>query len=496
MIFHPLHRRLAAVLLVLLLGLGGLLVASIPTTTRLHHQETLQASHHDLAHNIVAMKTDQLLVDGRPAGQGLDALFHWLMVVNPGLEVYLLDAEGEILAFDAPPGTVVRERVDLEPISRFLADGDLPLVGDDPRSTDGRKVFSVAPLSFEGETVGYLYAILEGQKVEAATATFWEGHILRLSLLTGVGVLLLTALGGALLLRSLTRPLRRLHHRMATLANSGTGRSDSTTPMAGDEVEALERTFEAMVARLAGQVEQIETLAAQRHELVANVSHDLRTPLASLQGYLETLSLKGTSLDALERATFVDLALRQSRRLAKLIDELFEIAKLDSHLVEPQPEPFSLPELVQDNIQRFQHEAEHRGVRLEAPIAPGLPAVLADIGWVERVLENLIENALRFTPAGGTVAVELAPRDDQRLAVAVRDTGCGISEEDLPRVFDRAYRCQMKGSPQGEGTGLGLSIAQRIVELHGDSISVESTLGQGTTFRFSLPLAPALASAS
>lgn len=495
-----LHHRLAVALLMLLLTIGAILLSVLWLTPPLHHQEILQRSQSDLAHNIVKMKEEQMVTaDGRLRPAGLDPLFHWLMVVNPGLEVYLLDSRGEILAFDAPPGVVVRNRVELAPIRRFLAgDTAFPLLADDPRSPEGRKAFSVAPLPAEGPVRGYLFTILEGQKIDAATNLAWGGQILRFGLAGGFVALALAALAGGAIFRSLTRPLRDLTDRMArvtfgddpgTVPGSETGREVHPTTRPGlGEVDQLERTFDAMVARLDRQLEKIAALGAQRHELVANISHDLRTPLASLQGYLETLDLKGESLGDAERAEFLDLALRQSHRLSRLVDELFELTKLDSELASPKLEPFSLAELVQDNLQRFHHDAQQRGITLCPPPGPDGGRVLADIGWIERVLQNLLENALRSTPAGGRVAVELEPRGD-RLAVAVRDTGCGIAEDDLPLVFQRAFRCQMKGVPQGEGSGLGLAIAQRIIELHGDRIGVESQVGAGTTFRFSLALA-------
>lgn len=495
-----LHHRLALFLFLLLLSIGCALWWGLRFASDLHHQEVLQRSQGDLARNIVAMKHGQMVTpDGRLRPSGLDELFHWMMVVNPGLELYLLDAEGEILAFDAPTGAVVRSRVRLGPIRQFLEGGaTFPLLADDPRSSEGGKVFSAAPLPAEGPTVGYLFVILEGQKLTAVTEHARGGQSLRLASAGGLLALVLATLAGVAVFRWLTRPLRRLTEKMGrvavetnpAVAVASPPSSPATSRMTRrvGEVERLEHSFDAMLRRLEQQLQKIAELGGQRHELMANISHDLRTPLASLQGYLETLNLKGETLDEAARAEFLDLALRQCHRLSRLVGELFELCKLDSELASPKLEPFSLAELVQDNLQRFRHQAETKGIELAPPPGPETGRVVADIGWIERVLQNLLENALRFTPSGGRVTVELEPRGE-RLEVAVHDTGCGIAEEDLPLVFQRTFRCQMKGVPQGEGSGLGLAIAQRIVELHGDRIEVESQVGAGTTFRFSLALA-------
>ncbi|MCU1231620.1 MAG: two-component system sensor histidine kinase, partial [Acidobacteria bacterium] len=171
-------------------------------------------------------------------------------------------------------------------------------------------------------------------------------------------------------------------------------------------------------------------------------------------------------------------------RLGRLVDELFELAKLDAQLAPIRREPFSMPELVQDVVQKFQLRAEKAEVRLDAELSADLPLVSGDLALMERVLENLIENAIRYTPAGGEVRVSLVP-DDGRLTVRVTDTGCGIAEESLPYIFDRFYRGDDAAS-RADGAGLGLAIAKRIVELHGSSLSAQSRVNAGTTFTFAI----------
>jgi signal transduction histidine kinase len=175
-------------------------------------------------------------------------------------------------------------------------------------------------------------------------------------------------------------------------------------------------------------------------------------------------------------------------RLSELVEELFELSKLDALQAQPQIEPFLLSELVHDVAQKYQLRAEQKGIKLQAQVGRDVPFVCADIGMIERVLENLIENALRHTPGGGSIILALrAVEKGQAVRVQVVDTGTGIAPSDLPHIFDRFYRAKKpENRDEKSGAGLGLSIATRILELHGSELAVQSTPGKGATFSFDL----------
>jgi len=197
--------------------------------------------------------------------------------------------------------------------------------------------------------------------------------------------------------------------------------------------------------------------------------------------------LKGERLDASTRREYLETAFRQCEHLERLIAALFELSKLESGTVVPQLEDFSLSELLHDVALRFRLRAEQAGVTLHVPCDPGGPRAYGDIALVERVLENLLDNALRHTAAGGRVSLEMLP-EPSRVRVIVADNGSGVAIEDLPSVFDRFYRGG--GQARGARTGLGLAIVRRIVELHGQTVSFSSTPGVGTCVEFGLPPAP------
>ena len=255
-----------------------------------------------------------------------------------------------------------------------------------------------------------------------------------------------------------------------------------------DEIEAMASTFHEMAGRIDSQMNHLQEVESLRRELVANVSHDLRTPLASLSGFLETLQLKSDDLSDTEKQTYLKIAWDNSQRLTTLVEELFELAKLDANEIQPQREPFSLAELAFDLSHQFHLRARERSISFEVVADETVPQVSADVGMIERVLENLIDNSFKHTPEKGLIRLQLSTGKDG-VDISVSDTGCGIASDELPHILKRYYRRNDKridGSSES-GLGLGLAIASRIVELHGSRLLVASELQQGTEFRFTLP---------
>lgn len=308
------------------------------------------------------------------------------------------------------------------------------------------------------------------------------------ALAASIVFLILTAL---LLFLLVTRRLRVLAEAIDAFQASNFTRPPRTVrgDPDGDEIDRIGAAFADMSERISTQLKQLEDNRRQRGELLANVSHDLRTPLASVQGYIETLLLKHGTMSPEEERSYLEVAARNSARLTRLVADLFQLTKLEAHELKPSREAFALGELAQDVVQKFELSANKRRLRLESRIAPDLPQVDADIGMIERVLENLIENAMRYTAAGGEVSIHVR-QDGDLVQVEVKDNGMGIASQDLPNVFERYYRADRSEEGNIGNAGLGLAISRRIVELHGGKMAVQSTLNVGTTFSFDLPVAP------
>jgi len=486
---RTLYGKLAAVLLCLVafIGLIGMLYALY--SEQAFDREVTQRINRNLAANLVA--SDVLLVDGTINEQALEHVFHSLMVVNPNIEVYLLDVNGTIMAYSAPQGTVVRDRVSVAPIKAYLDGHALPIKGDDPRSLGRTKVFSVSPIMVGDRYEGYLYVVLASQVHDSVVQSLRTSRAKRLGVVALGGALAVALLAGLVLFNLMTRRLRRLSESMATFRDG-----DFSTPLpeerrivdaTPDEIGELVRTFNQMEERMLQQVQLLRQTDQLRRELIANVSHDLRTPLASIQGYLETMTMNAATLGDEQRQHYLAVASKNARRLATLVEELFELARLESKEMQVEIEPFPIAELVQDVVQDFQLRASDSGITLEASLPQGTPLVAADIGLIQRALQNLIANALRHTQSGGRVAIAVEARE-RLVVVRVEDTGCGIPQHELEQVFERFYQAD-SGSSGGSAGGLGLAIVKKILELHGSAVEASSTVGEGTSFWFSLPVA-------
>ncbi len=229
------------------------------------------------------------------------------------------------------------------------------------------------------------------------------------------------------------------------------------------------------------QKNQLIALAKLRKELIANVSHDLRTPIAVMRGYVETLLMKINSTSSKDREKYLNIILNSTEKLSILIGQLFEFSKLESQQIQPQKEPFQINELLSSSLEEYQVLANRKGVQLAMDCPENTPVVYADISLIERVIQNLMDNALKFTPEKGKIQVYVTG-DDQKVEVSITDTGSGITEEQQTVIFDRHEK-----DKNSNGAGLGLAIVKKIVELHEGVISVKSELGKGTQFIFSLP---------
>jgi len=287
-------------------------------STRLYFAEVNQKLNRILAQQLVSEKV--LLTNGRVNNEALQNVFHMLMIVNPGIEVYLLDPDGRILEFSAPPGKVKRQSVSLEPIKRLLSKtNSLPILGDDPRDPANRKVFSASPVIRNGQTEGYLYIILGGEEFDAEAQMLRGSYILRLSLWAAIGGLLFALLAALLLFNRLTRPLRQLTAAMESFHQSGFSEppenlhQDQVT--SGNEIDRLSMIFKQMADRIALQIKELKASDTHRREFLANVAHDLRTPLTSLQGYIETLLMKEGTLTPEEERNYLTIAMKRSDQL-------------------------------------------------------------------------------------------------------------------------------------------------------------------------------------
>jgi len=485
---NTLFAKISAALVVII-GIAGSAFFFVDRLgSQLYYEELTQRLNAPIAMYVTGART--LINDGEPDLDSLADLAQQAMIINPTAEIYLLDVSGQVLGHVLPDGAVIRDSVDLGPIRELISGNPrLPLRGDDPRSAASQKVFSASEVRSNEELQGYLYVILGGQTYEALSNDINSSYVRQDIIVAILAIVAITVAIGILVFRMLTRRLKNLNREMQRVSNSGFELEPNlpSSPSSGDEIDDLSQAFVDMSSRIQDQFLQLRENDKLRRELISNISHDLRTPLSAMQGFLETLIIKDETLPRDDRDRYLKTARRHTLRLNALIGDLFELSKLDSASVTPDLEAFSVQELLQDISQEFQLEAEGKEIELGLQLDADNAMTIGDIGLIQRVLENLVRNAISFTPAGGeiTLSVTSKPRS---VSVAVTDNGCGIPDEELPKIFDRYYQADEPGDSFSGSSGLGLAIVKRILDLHESRITVSSQVDHGTRFEFELPL--------
>ncbi len=326
--------------------------------------------------------------------------------------------------------------------------------------------------------------LLLGMMLAGAQAMFISGHdfVIVLTMLLFAAVL---SVGFSLLYAApIANRIERVRRGAAQLSE---GKLETKISVEGhDEISALASDFNRMASALNESAEREHAMEQARRDLIAAVSHDLRTPLASTRALIEAVA-DGVASDPETENRYLQSARGELAHLSRLVDDLFELARIDAGVLKLSLEEASLRDLISDTLSSFQPQAEHQGVRLVGEVGSEVDPVLINPPKLQRVLHNLISNALRHTPTDGTIALRATSHGDE-VQVEVEDTGEGIAEEDLPRVFDRSFRSERSRTRREDvtGAGLGLAIARGLIEAHGGAINVESRLGRGSCFRFTL----------
>ncbi|RPH64223.1 MAG: sensor histidine kinase [Burkholderiales bacterium] len=489
-------KSLRARVLLLVVGFGlvmaALLAIIMHASVRQYYSDWMYAKNAGFAQRILEAHPD-LWRDYVRDRDGFGATLRQYTLYSPNTGLYLLGLDGRVLATagDAQPFWT-NYRVDLKPVAETMqTDPALPIVADDPDAEGETSLVAARQVLHDGEPRGWLYVVARQTDLGTGMPALLKSYAIRtastVALMTiAIGVLLTIAM-----ISLLTRPLTALTRATEQVRNSGFSDEQCGCffPDADrdDEIGRLSRTFSEAFDRLRQETERVRTIDSRRREMVASVSHDLRTPLTALIGQIETIRMKGDKLHSDAQAHLLERALQNAQHMKRLTEALAELARLDSPEFRAQPEPIAIGELADDVVQRFAATAQEAGISLGVEYPDGLPLTRADAALVERALSNLLDNALRVTPPGGRVLVR-ALRDADGIRLEVADTGPGVAAEDQPRVFERFYQTSRHREQRGS-SGLGLAIVRRVAELHGGTAGLRSEPGSGSTFYIELPLA-------
>ncbi len=480
---NSLFWKISGVFLLLSMLIGIAYVFITAYTSQKYYAETTQRLNANVAEHMLLEVAP--FENGQVNEKALHQIMHSMMAVNPAIEVYLLDTAGKILSFVVLDKKVKLNYVSLEPVREFLAhQGDKLVLGDDPRNPGKRIVFSATPVFESGSHRGYVYLVLVSEQFENIAETVWNSYLLSLGTRIFMLSLLIALVLGLGIIWLLTRNLRQI---IQTVRQFEQGNLKARIPVKSKgELAQLSHTFNHMAETILLNIQELQKVDKLRRELIANVSHDLRTPLSVIHGYVETLLMKQGSLSQEEEKKYLDIVLSSSQHLKKLVSDLFELSKLEARQVELNRQAFPLSELLEEVGQKYSLLAQEKDLEIISRIEAQETTVFADLRLMERVLQNLLDNAIKHSPAHEKIFLDLSTRDG-KVQVQVRNTGVGIPEEDLAQIFDRYYKVEKHYGDQ-KGTGLGLAIVKNILEVHNSFIQVSSKIHEYTSFSFQLPL--------
>jgi signal transduction histidine kinase len=386
--------------------------------------------------------------------------------LHPREAVFVIMKDGRVSSARKPPPDAIVESV--------MAQFQRPI--DDAVLTGwARSQYRGVPVTIDGQVVGAFgivpLTMLERFGVE----------------IVGIGAALLIA-GAFIASVLIVGPVRsRLQELRLAAGRLGNGDLRAHARETGtDEVAELARAFNSMADELQRRAVALEASDRARRQLIADVSHELMTPLTAILGHLETLTMREVRLDDDTRLRHLAITTREAKRLELLIGDLLDVARLEAGGGDLDIQAIETHDLFEQVVAHHEHECRARNIRFESSIDAGADAILADQFRLEQAIENVTANAMRHTPEGGAIRLHAA-RAGGNVVLTVTDSGEGIAPEHLPHIFDRFYKTASAKGTASRGTGLGLSIVKAIVTRHGGAVSATSTVGAGTTIRIELP---------
>ncbi len=477
-------RRFAIVIFSLITILGLLFTVITYLATTYYHQASTQLLNKDVAAHIAEFTSPFT-----PSGinrQKADSVFQNAMVLSPSAEVYFLDTTGKVMAYHASEKDIKEWIVDISPIKKYItARGEEYIKGIDPKDPDHRKIFSVAEVHKGNRTLGYIYVILVSKKSESMMDLLFGSHFLSLAIKVMIVIILLSFIFSSIYLKRLRKNFQQM---IDVLARFEGGDFDARFALKGpDELEPVTHAFNKMADLLSTTINKLTKSEQERKNFIAIISHDLRTPLSIARGYTETLLLKKDKGDISEeeRENYSQLIYNKMLQIENMVKQLFELSKMDAVEFKTKKEPFIFSEIVQEAIDTLQQHALAKKLSLKCTGCTSIVWVHADVSMIERVVQNLVDNALKYTPEGGSVEASVAV-DNNEVVFKIANDGAALPDDLLTWVNDfKDGDPLLERRPQK--LGLGLAIVQKILLIHHTSLKAYSSNGSNV-FTFRIPV--------
>ncbi|MBS9954189.1 sensor histidine kinase [Vibrio alginolyticus] len=441
--------------LVVFTSLWFCLAAAVIALTYNWQKETIelrtkQSLHKELASH---MRDDNPLMIGTDYNpKALKSIFHTLMLIGPDFEIYFLDSQGNITTHAAPEGAEIMGKVDLNPIKRFLNDEPFPILGEDPRNRGEHKVFSVAAIEELGSTVGYLYVVIGSTRHDAIANAQVDTPYIALAGLVLVSILGFALGAYVLVKRSLLNPIERVTNQLQQQAEHDFRLQPDFTRQV-PELVPIANSYQMMAKHIQQQFLQLEYQSSHRRQSLLQLSHDLKTPLSSVLGYLETWRLQHPESDPL-----IDVAFRNCEKLSTQLHSLLDAARKEAPMPNYEYRPVDLGALMAECAETMQSQFSRKEVVLKVDIDSEIQTV-GDKGLLERLVLNLLENALRHSPIGSEVHCQ------------------AHLSEDKSRIHF-AFVNHIEKEAEGGSLGIGTKIVQSILMLHHSYLETNATSSQ------------------
>lgn len=477
-------RRISILVFALITILGVLFIALTYYATTHYHLASTQLLNKDVAAHIAkfASPYDKNGINKQRA----DSVFKNAMVISPSAEVYFLDTAGNVLDFYGSKKEILQKHVGLKNINKYIASkGEEYIKAPDPRDPSNDKIFSAAEVKSNTQNLGYIYVILGSNEYRNVSQMLFSSHVSNLAIKAFIFIILLSIIFSLLYIQRLKKSFGSFISVLEKFENGDL--NARFTVKHNDEFAPVSQSFNKLADLLTYNIDQLTKSETERKEFIKNISHDLRTPLAIAKGYAETLLIKReeSALTPQELDSYINMIVKKIVQLEHMVKNLLEISKMESAEFRANKEPFVLSEIVQETVNTFQLFASEKIVNLHCTKCQYHVWVNADIRLMERVIQNLVENAIKNTPENGNIGVAMVVKNN-KLFFNIENDGPPLSHDLLQWINtpDNEFG-QAISKPN---SGLGLSITKKILYLHNASLHAYRLNNNKNIFTFSLDI--------
>lgn len=466
-----LFRRISILIFILITVLSLLFIEITYLTTKEFYQSTTQLTDKDVAAHIArfASPFEEKGINKTIA----DSVFYNAMVLNPNIEVYFLDTTGKIMYYQSPDSTIKLWEIPLSNIQKLIqSKGEDYIKGPDPKNPSEQKVFSAAEVFSSEKKLGYIYVILGSNTYTNASNMLFGSRIMNFAVIAFCIILVLSVALSILYVNRLQRSFKKI---IAVLNEYMKGNLDVRFNMnENDEFAPITDSFNKMATLLSYNIDKLKQTEQERKNFIATISHDLRTPLSVAKGYTETALTKINKgdINKPEIDAFMQLVHKKLQQIEIMVHDLFELSRMESIHFTPNKEPFIFSEILNEIYNVSEKIATGKNIKMSCDGCEDISWINADIRMMERVVQNLFDNALKYTPAEGTIHIRLE-KNQGTLILSFTNSGNALSDELINWVNITARQTTDAVIIKPANSGLGLLIVKKILELHDYSFHVQ-----------------------